>query len=68
MLPWLQNLIELVDNVGAKMCCSKREIWKTWHLCNYEEAVGGIKEDAKEHHLRDYCKECRKVDTISDDY
>lgn len=36
------------------MYCSKR-IWKTWHSCNYKEATcGGIKEDIKEHHLRDY--------------
>lgn len=53
----------LIDGrVVETKCTVAREIWKTWCSCNHEEAIcGRIKEDTKEHHLRNYASNMEKV-------
>ncbi|XP_064232807.1 heterogeneous nuclear ribonucleoprotein A1-like [Aotus nancymaae] len=50
---------------GTKESCLKRRFSKTRYPLNCEKKfVGGITEDAEEHHLRDYFEQYRKIEVI----
>ncbi|KAL0611479.1 Heterogeneous nuclear ribonucleoprotein A1 [Plecturocebus cupreus] len=51
--------------VEPKRAVSREDSQRTGaHLTVKKIFVGGIKEDTEEHHLRDYCEQCGKIEVI----